>query len=299
MSSEERAQVTEDLTDNTAESRFELRRDGELVGWLYYRHLRPDRYALLHTEVEPSHRRQGVAGATVRRVLDEIRARGGTVTAICSFVVDFLSRTTGYADLLDPRHPGYSDRAAAEAARREQADGRGVAEHAVSFERPSQEATRKEPDMSATDERIVATARATLPATNRLETEIRAGDFVGVADDPAVGTPGAGPTPTEYLMMALASCTAITLRSYADRKYDYAGDITVDVTYHEPTTVGASRYLHRTIRLSEEVPAQDFQSMINIVEKTPVTLLLQFAWSVRTEIANGPADTTTVPTTAS
>ena len=151
--------------------------------------------------------------------------------------------------------------------------------------------------MSTLNERIVATARATLAATSRLETEIRAGDFVGTADDPAFGTPGLGPTPTEYLMMAFASCTAITLRSYADRKYDYAGDITVDVTYHEPTTVGASRYLQRTIRLSEEVPEQDFQSMINIAEKSPVTLLLQFAWSVRTEITNGPPETAATPTT--
>ncbi|MGD9990433.1 OsmC family protein [Pseudonocardia sp.] len=147
--------------------------------------------------------------------------------------------------------------------------------------------------MSIHDERIVATAQATLLATSRLETEIRAGDFVGTADDPAAGKPGAGPTPTEYLMMALASCTAITLRSYADRKYDYAGDITVHVAYHEPTTVGAARHLRRTIRLSEEVPEEDFRSMVNIVENSPVTLLLQFAWSVRTDIANGPGDTAT------
>lgn len=153
--------------------------------------------------------------------------------------------------------------------------------------------------MSPESDRVVATARATLPATSRFETEIRAGEFVGRADDPAAGTPGAGPTPTEYLMMALASCTAITLRGYADRKYDYAGDITVDVAYHEPTTVGASRYLHRTVTLSEEIPEQDFQTMIDIVERSPVTLLLQFAWSVRTDITNGPGALTASATPAS
>ena len=52
----------------------------------------------------------------VTRVLDEIRARAGTVTAICPFVADFLSKTSTYADLVDPRHPGYPDRASAEAA---------------------------------------------------------------------------------------------------------------------------------------------------------------------------------------
>ncbi|MEV5749185.1 N-acetyltransferase [Actinoallomurus sp. NPDC052308] len=70
-----------------------LRQTKTAIGWLYYPYLKPNRYALLHAEVESSHQRQGVAGATVRRVLDEIRAREGTITAICSFVADDLSRT--------------------------------------------------------------------------------------------------------------------------------------------------------------------------------------------------------------
>ncbi|GAA0410321.1 hypothetical protein GCM10009530_73500 [Microbispora corallina] len=116
MSREEQAPAAKDLIDNTSRGRFELYRDGELVGWLYYTHLKPNRYALQHTEVEPSHQHQGVAGAMVLRVLDEIRAREGTITAICPFVVDYLSRTTAYADLIDARNPGYPDRASAEAA---------------------------------------------------------------------------------------------------------------------------------------------------------------------------------------
>ena len=113
---EEQAPVAEELIDNINQHRFELYRDGDLVGWLYYTHLKPNRYALQHTEVESSHQRQGVAGAMVRRVLGEIRTREGTITAICPFVVEYLSRTTSYADLIDARHPGYPDRAAAEAA---------------------------------------------------------------------------------------------------------------------------------------------------------------------------------------
>jgi uncharacterized protein len=116
MSRGEQAPVTEELIDNIDQGRFELCREGELVGWLYYTRLKPNRYALQHTEVEASHQHQGVAGAMVRRVLDEIRGRGGTITAICPFVVDYLSQSTAYADLVDARHPGYRDRAAAEAA---------------------------------------------------------------------------------------------------------------------------------------------------------------------------------------
>ncbi|MGW3248165.1 GNAT family N-acetyltransferase [Streptomyces sp. NPDC001070] len=116
-SSEERVPATGQLIDNVDEGRFELRRDDDLDGRLYCTHLKPNRYALRHTEVESGHQHQGVGGALVRRVFDEMRTRGGTITALCSFVVDYLSRTAAYADLVDARHPGYADRAAAESAR--------------------------------------------------------------------------------------------------------------------------------------------------------------------------------------
>ncbi|GAA1521790.1 GNAT family N-acetyltransferase [Kribbella lupini] len=118
MSQQEPSSVAEQLVDNSGGGRFEFHRGEDLVGWLYYTRLRPNRYALRHTEVEPSHQHQGVAGAMVRRVLAEIRLREGTITAICPFVADFLSRTSTYDDLIDPQHPGYPDRATAEAAQR-------------------------------------------------------------------------------------------------------------------------------------------------------------------------------------
>ena len=49
MSSEGQALVAEELIDSLDHGRFELYRDSELVGWLYYTHLKPNRYALRHT----------------------------------------------------------------------------------------------------------------------------------------------------------------------------------------------------------------------------------------------------------
>ncbi|MEV4622382.1 hypothetical protein AB0J74_27160 [Asanoa sp. NPDC049573] len=52
---------------------------------------------------------------------------------------------------------------------------------------------------------------------------------------------------------------------------------------HEPRYEGAERYLWRTITLSEELDPDDLKVMQDIAERSRVTLLIQFAWSVRTE----------------
>ncbi|MFC0508906.1 OsmC family protein [Micromonospora costi] len=146
---------------------------------------------------------------------------------------------------------------------------------------------RKARLMETNQDRVVASARVVLPANERRRTDMTTRGFTFVADEPHNGAPGEGPTPTEYLLMALASCTAQTLRQYVDYKYDTAGDITVEINYHEPQQEGAERYLQRTITLSEDPDPDDLKVMHDIAERSPVTLLIQFAWSVRTEFV-GP-----------
>ena len=65
-----------------------------------------------------------------------------------------------------------------------------------------------------------------------LKTDLQVETFSFVADEPLLyGGQDLGPTPADYLCMALASCQAITLRMYANRKGFQLPSIDVKVDY--------------------------------------------------------------------
>lgn len=79
------------ITDVEAAHRYEARVEDDLAGFLDYT-LKRDQIALVHTEVLPAHRGQGVADQLVRFALDDARGRGLRVIAICTFVQRYLER---------------------------------------------------------------------------------------------------------------------------------------------------------------------------------------------------------------
>jgi predicted GNAT family acetyltransferase len=79
--------------------------DREIAG-LPYEVAGDDRLVLLATSVFPEFRRQGVATELTRRVLEDVRAQGKTVTVMCPIVRTFIDHNPEYADLVDPNYPG-------------------------------------------------------------------------------------------------------------------------------------------------------------------------------------------------
>lgn len=79
--------------------------DREIAG-LPYNVVGDDRLVLLATSVFPEFRKQGIATELIRRVLDDVRAQGKTVTIMCPIVRTFIENNPEYADLIDSEHPG-------------------------------------------------------------------------------------------------------------------------------------------------------------------------------------------------
>ena len=79
------------IIDNPEERRYEARIGDELAGWVDYGRV-GSRLVALHTEVPPAFGGRGIASALVRRVLDDARAGGATVTPRCPFFAAHFER---------------------------------------------------------------------------------------------------------------------------------------------------------------------------------------------------------------
>jgi len=96
-----------DVQNNQDSGAYEATVDGRVVGMIVYHTPRGDqRVTLSHTIVDPEFRGQGIATRLVKHVLDDLRARGLTLTNYCTFVADYIADHPEYKDLVDSRFPG-------------------------------------------------------------------------------------------------------------------------------------------------------------------------------------------------
>lgn len=94
-----------DVRDNPENRTYEASVGDSVVGALVYE-IEGPRTVLTHAWVEPSHREAGVGTALAQGALDDLRAKGRSITVFCTFVAEFIDEHPEYADLIDKEHPG-------------------------------------------------------------------------------------------------------------------------------------------------------------------------------------------------
>ncbi len=83
--------MSQAVTDNTDESRYELHVDGSLAGVAEYRR-HDDRITFTHTEIDDAYEGQGLGSVLSRAVLDDSRGAGLAVHPACPFVARYIKR---------------------------------------------------------------------------------------------------------------------------------------------------------------------------------------------------------------
>ena len=103
-----------------------------------------------------------------------------------------------------------------------------------------------------------------------------------VADEPEeLGGGNLGPAPGEFLMISLASCTAITLRMYADRKKWDVEKIKVEVAFEKTQT---KTIFKREISFEGELDDEQRTRLLQIANSCPVHKTLTSQIEINTSL---------------
>ena len=92
--------MTSVVTDNTSESRYEIKVDDAIAGIVEYR-LHDDHITFTHAEVDDAHEGEGLGSTLARQVLDSAREAGLAVFPACPFIAEYIKRhPDDYLDLV-------------------------------------------------------------------------------------------------------------------------------------------------------------------------------------------------------
>jgi putative redox protein len=113
---------------------------------------------------------------------------------------------------------------------------------------------------------------ATIASTN-YTVKLQNGRHEFLSDEPVEkGGADAGPAPDELLEASLASCTAVTLRMYAERKKWPVAEIEVTVNLER---IEKKTIFTKSIKVNGEIDDMQRQRLLEIAELCPVSRTLR------------------------
>ena len=114
-------------------------------------------------------------------------------------------------------------------------------------------------------------------------TELKVRKHTVIADEPEdVGGKDLGPRPGDFYRMSLASCTAITLRMYANRKNLDVKRIEVSVSTEEGE---GKTILHTNIKIIGNLDEAQHNRMLQIAKLCPVHKVLTNPIEISTQLS--------------
>jgi putative redox protein len=129
--------------------------------------------------------------------------------------------------------------------------------------------------------------RAIARQRERYTHDVKAGDHTITVDEPVdTGGEDLGPSPQELLAAALASCTAVTMEMYAQRKGWDTNGLAVDVQY-TPAERGCPTKFELVLKMPAHLDEEQIDKLTAIAAKCPVhrTLESEVMFHERVELA--------------
>jgi putative redox protein len=119
-------------------------------------------------------------------------------------------------------------------------------------------------------------ANGTLGAENYLM-EVKTTKHTVMVDEPeSIGGSDQHPNPAQYVLSALASCTAITIKMYANNKGWDVGNINVDVKMKEVISSGKPiKSIVKTVQFENSLDKERIERLLTIGSRCPVSKLLE------------------------
>ena len=107
--------------------------------------------------------------------------------------------------------------------------------------------------------------------------EIKTTNHTIMVDEPiSIGGSDSFPNPAQYLLTALASCTAITIKMYANNKRWDVGNINVDVKLKDVISEGKSiKKIIKAVTFEKRLDDSQVERLLTIGSKCPISKLLE------------------------